>query len=69
MKRNPFPLKENEDIDESSYLYGEDSNFFIDTISYLKESLNNTDKSSELINNMNSQNNLPFNKNGNKKLI
>ena len=68
MKRNPFPLKENEDIDESSYLYGEDSNFFIDTISYLKESLNNTDKSSELINNMNSQNNLPFNKNGNKKI-
>ena len=65
MKRDSFTLNENEDTDKQEDLYGEDSDYFIDTISYLKESINNTDKSSERINN---QHNLPFNKNGNKKI-
>ena len=48
---NNLPYSLNKKNDEESY--GEELNYYIDTISSLKESLNNSDKSTELINNIN----------------
>ena len=53
-KSYPFNEKDNEE------LYGEEIDYYIDTISNIKENLNNnTDKSSEIINNIN---NIPMSK-------
>ena len=63
MKRIPYPSidKNNEDI------YGEELNYYIDTISNVKESFNNSDKSSEILNNINSRQYIPNSKNSNQK--
>ena len=63
---NNIPYSLNEKNDEE--LYGEELNYYIDTISSLKESLNNSDKSTELINNINNYNFNSMIKNHNTKM-
>ena len=63
---NNLPYSLNKKNDEESY--GEELNYYIDTISSLKESLNNSDKSTELINNINNYNFNSMIKNHNTKM-
>ena len=68
MKRIPYPS-----IDKDSQdLYGEELNYFIDTMSNLKESFTNSDKSSEIANKLNYMNNyqyIPKNKDSHPQTI
>lgn len=55
MKRIPYPSIDKDKGD----LYGEELNYYIDTISNLKESCTNSDKSSEIVNNINNYQYIP----------
>ena len=55
MKRIPYPSIDKDKGD----LYGEELNYYIDTISNLKESITNSDKSSEIVNNINNYQYIP----------
>ena len=61
MKRIPYSLNEN----EKEKLYGEELNFYIDSTSNNKESLDNSDKSSENKNNINNYDFIPMSKDKN----
>ena len=65
MKRIPYSLNGN----EKENLYGEELNFYIDSTSNNKESLDNTDKSSEIRNNINNHDLIPTSKDRNIKKI
>ena len=65
MKNIPFQFNEKDNDD----LYGEELNYYIDTISNIKEThINNTDKSSETTNNFNNLDFIPISKEKNKKI-
>ena len=57
----PYSLNDKDDED----LYGEEFDYYIDTISNLKESLNNSEKNSEVVNNYEYN---PMSQNQNKKM-